>query len=626
MFRIKHRCLNCLIVLVFSFCFDSSHLLAQEPNLTASESSPALMPPEEAASHLAKRVEPVYPPLARMTGTRGSVALRLTIATDGKVEKAVVLSGHPLLLPAALDAVKRWEYTPFVRHGKPVEATVEVSLYFANVVPRHPPVPFPEVKDLNSVVIELGRGYYALKIVGDGTVEFDGDEYVCVSGRHRGRIREEDFRTLLDAFRAANYFSLDDEYGGFQTDSYATSSSIKIGDQKKEIQYYYGAPQSLTELEDKIDLVSHSRKWVSCDEETVPALQAEGMDFRSRNKNVEAILFGALSHSDAKVVRDLIDKGINLRVRTYWGRTPLMIAAMRGLPDMVGILLKARADVSAASENGETVLMYGSSSGDADVVRQLLKAHAIVNGRSKVGNTALMAAAAAGNPEVVAILLHAGAGVNVRGWRNTTALLAGAKGELESGEIIMGDLHAEIPDEAIDRAKVVRLLIDAGADANAVDEEGENALSTIYDETVRELLKTKINVNARNKDGETPLIATVAPKVAELLVNGGAELDLADPKGRTALMHAAKNNYVEILRVLTRAGAKLDLQDTDGSTALMLCAEKGLENSVKVLIDAHAAVNPRDHENLTALGRLRRSRGRGTTTAEKLLLAAGGTE
>ena len=303
-----------------------------------------------------------------------------------------------------------------------------------------------------------------------------------------------------------------------------------------------------------------------------------------------------------------------------------MIAAMRGLPDMVGILLKARADVSAASENGETVLMYGSSSGDADVVRQLLKAHAVVNGRSKVGNTALMAAAAAGNPEVVAILLRAGAEVNVRGWRNTTALLAGANGELESGEGIMGDLHAEIPDEVIDRTKVVRLLIDAGADVNAIDDQSENALFTIYDETARELLKTKINVNARNNDGETPLIATVASEVAELLANGGAELDLADPKGRTALMHAARNNYVEILRVLTRAGAKLDLQDTDGSTALMLCAEKGLENSVKVLIDAHAAVNPRDHENLTALGRLRRSHGRDIAATEKLLLAAGGTE
>ena len=106
-------------------------------------------------------------------------------------------------------------------------------------------------------MIELGRGYYALKIAGDGTVQFDGYEYVCVLGRHRGRIREEDFRTLLDAFRAANYFSLDDEYGGFATDSYATSSSIEIGHQKKEIQYYYGAPQSLTELEDKIDLLSH---------------------------------------------------------------------------------------------------------------------------------------------------------------------------------------------------------------------------------------------------------------------------------------------------------------------------------------------------------------------------------
>jgi ankyrin repeat protein len=235
--------------------------------------------------------------------------------------------------------------------------------------------------------------------------------------------------------------------------------------------------------------------------------------------------------------------------------------------------------------------------------------------------------AAAGNPELVSILLQAGARVNARVRKKTTALLARSMGELEFEDLVMGEPHADVPDESIDRAKVVRLLLDAGSDVNAKNEDGENALFTIHDEAVRELIGTKIDIDARSKDGKTALMDTVAAKVAELLVKAGAGLDLTDPDGRTALMRGAENNYVENLKVLVEAGAKLDLQDNDGSTAVMLCAEKGLQNSVEVLLNAHANLNLRDHEGLTALGRLHRSRTNNDVgAAEKLLLAAGATD
>lgn len=495
------------------------------------------------------------------------------------------------------------------------------------VTSKHQPTPFPEVNDLKAVTITLSRGSYALKITGDGTVEYEGSGFVCVEGKHRGRISEEDFKTLLDDFRAADYFSLEDEYGGVATDSYATGSSITIGNQKKEIEYYFGAPPALTQLEDTIDRLSHSRKWVNCDSETIPALVAEGVDIRGTDKAMKRLLIGAVSYGDADVIADLIRAGIDLRVKDYGERTPLMIAASRGLPNMVETLLKAGADPNAANEGGRTVLMYGASSGSAEVLQKLLRAGARVNKRSKEGNTALMAAAATGNPELVAKLLRAGANVNVRGWKKTTALLAGSMGELEFADSFMGEPRAEIPDEVVDRAKVVRLLIDAGANVNDVNEEGENALFTIYEEAVQEVAKTRIDINARDSDGETPLIATVAPEVAEVLVRAGANPNLTDPSGQTALMHDAKNNYVENLKVLVKAGAKPDLQDNEGSTALMLCSEKGLEDSVAVLVNAHAQVNLRDKQGLTALGRLYRAGGgNGKATVERLLLTAGGTE
>lgn len=622
--KFVRSCFAVLSLLVFlPLCSFSS----QEGGiLLVGEQDVPLTASEEVLSHLTNRVEPMYPPLAKIARIRGSVLVRLIIGADGKVRGARALSGHPLLVEAALDAVRQWSFTPFVKNGLAAEVMTDVNVDLPTI-PEHRAMPFPEVPDPRAVTITLSRGSYALKITGNGTVEYTGFGSVCVEGRHLGQIREEEFRSLLDAFRSADYFSLEDEYGGVATDSYATGSSITIGNQKKEIEYYFGAPPALTQLEDTIDRLSHSRKWVNCDSETIPALVAEGVDLRGTDKAMKRLLISAVSYGDADVVADLIRAGIDLRVKDYGERTPLMIAASRGLPNMVETLLKARADPNASNEGGRTVLMYGASSGSEEVLQALLKAGARVDKRSKEGNTALMAAAATGNPELVAQLLRARANVNVRGWKKTTALLAGSMGELEFADLIMGEPRAEIPDEVVNRAKVVRLLIDAGANVNDVNEEGENALFTIYEEAVRELVKTRIDINARNNDGETPLIATVAPEVAEVLVRAGAKLDLTNPNGQTALMHGAKNNYVENLKVLVKAGANLDLQDSEGSTALMLCAEKGLENSVEVLVNAHANVNLRDNQGLTALGRLHKSGGgNGRAATERLLLAAGGTE
>jgi TonB family protein len=604
-------------------------LLCQELREPSSGSTIPLASPEEASSHLTRRIEPVYPPLARMARIQGKVVLQLTVGVDGRAVEVRTLSGHPLLLQAALDAVRQWEYKPFTENGKARETAVDVTLDFPSNRPVHPPLPFPEVKDLKAVTITLSRGSYSLKITGDGTIEYDGVGSVCVEGKHHGRISEEDVRALLQNFRTAKYFSLDDEYGGTATDSYTTVSSITIGGQKKRIEYMDGAPLELSGLEDAIDTASHSRKWVSCNAETVPALRAEGINPRTYEQANAALLVGATYYGNADAVRDLIDADTNVHVHDFNGKTPLMIAAMRGLPEMVESLLQAGANPSAPDDNGRTVLMYGASSGNADVLQELLRAGAEVNAGSKEGskegNTALMAAA--GNPELVSILLQAGARVNALGRKKTTALLARSMGELEFEDLVMGEPHADVPDESIDRAKVVRLLLDAGSDVNAKNEDGENALFTIHDEAVRELIGTKIDIDARSKDGKTALMDTVAAKVGELLVKPGAGLDLTDPDGRTALMRGAENNYVENLKVLVEAGAKLDLQDNDGSTAVMLCAEKGLQNSVEVLLNAHANLNLRDHEGLTALGRLHRSRTNNDVgAAEKLLLAAGATD
>ena len=86
---------------------------------------------------LLKRVDPTYPPEARSAKIQGAVVLKLNIDKEGNVYKVELVSGHPLLAPAAIDAVKQWKYKPYLLQGDPVqvETTVTVNFTLANEPP-----------------------------------------------------------------------------------------------------------------------------------------------------------------------------------------------------------------------------------------------------------------------------------------------------------------------------------------------------------------------------------------------------------------------------------------------------------------------------------------------------------
>src|SRR6516225_6059202 len=83
------------------------------------------------AAKLVNRVQPVYPPLARQTRISGTVKLHAIIGKDGTVQQLQVVSGHPLLVQAALDAVKQWRYQPTLLNGEPVEVDTEIDVIFS---------------------------------------------------------------------------------------------------------------------------------------------------------------------------------------------------------------------------------------------------------------------------------------------------------------------------------------------------------------------------------------------------------------------------------------------------------------------------------------------------------------
>jgi protein TonB len=104
------------------------------------DSNVALPPPAPTVHHpptsrmmegnLIYRVQPEYPALARQVRVQGLVVLRAIISRDGAIENLQVMSGHPLLIQAALNAVRQWRYRPYVLNGEPVEVETEVKVNF----------------------------------------------------------------------------------------------------------------------------------------------------------------------------------------------------------------------------------------------------------------------------------------------------------------------------------------------------------------------------------------------------------------------------------------------------------------------------------------------------------------
>jgi protein TonB len=73
----------------------------------------------------------VYPPLAITTRTQGVVLLEAVISKEGRIESLRIISGHPLLNQAALDAVQQWQYRPTLLNGEPVPVITTITVNFS---------------------------------------------------------------------------------------------------------------------------------------------------------------------------------------------------------------------------------------------------------------------------------------------------------------------------------------------------------------------------------------------------------------------------------------------------------------------------------------------------------------
>jgi hypothetical protein len=124
----------------------------------------------------------------------------------------------------------------------------------------------------NDVIITLERRMcmgtcpvYSIEIFGNGTVVYDGSRFVNVTGQHVSTIPQDKVRDLIEEFYKINYFSLNDTYNEVVvTDQPTVTTSIDTNGTYKSVFDNHGAvaPEGLRALEDKIDEITNSSKWI----------------------------------------------------------------------------------------------------------------------------------------------------------------------------------------------------------------------------------------------------------------------------------------------------------------------------------------------------------------------------
>jgi protein TonB len=83
------------------------------------------------AAALVRKVDPVYPPIAKTAHVSGTVVLHAIIGKDGSVQNLEYVSGPGLLMKSAMDAIKQWRYKPTMLNGEPVEVDTTISVVFS---------------------------------------------------------------------------------------------------------------------------------------------------------------------------------------------------------------------------------------------------------------------------------------------------------------------------------------------------------------------------------------------------------------------------------------------------------------------------------------------------------------
>ncbi|TMJ20032.1 MAG: hypothetical protein E6G92_09840 [Alphaproteobacteria bacterium] len=343
--------------------------------------------------------------------------------------------------------------------------------------------------------IELDRGAcfgscpdYRLIIESSGLVTYEGRGSVLVPGRLQWRVDPEQVSALARRFEAAGFFQLRDSYQGTSSDGPTQTITLTMPGRSRRVVDYRGEedgmPAAVTELERLIDEIGQSRRGTEGDAGTVGAMRAAGWNFRS--PEAAAAMVVAAATGKLEIVRELHAAGVpaTARVREL---TAVEAAARGGRSDIFQFLVSSGALAESGADLHRRIADAAAAAGNVDILRDLLPfrfdPHA---GRrpllSEAMGTDCEHLSQCDRTAVIRLLLASGVDPNHRGRFGSTAL----------------HLAQTVED--------ARLLVAAGADVNARNDEDETPAMVMYqdwEDIVLYLLEAGTDPRIRSVHGET---------------------------------------------------------------------------------------------------------------------------
>lgn len=443
--------------------------------------------------------------------------------------------------------------------------------------------------------LKNGVGAEFIKILLDGKADInlpddDGKTAIFVAVEHR---RFDDLRTLLT--RGAN-----------------------INHKSK----YYGSTVLTEEINRTVPSLDVVKLLIElgADINTAKALHAA---FRGRGRAFD-------------IAPTLIELGADVNAKNDDDTSPLALAvSMTACPmSTIAMLVKAGAVIDSVDAKGMTPLLHASKSGNTEAVTFLLECKASVNHCDAEGKSALHWCCKGGNAAIVSLLVNAGAELNVQdktdadsGENNggrTPLMYAVYRGDTTTTkDLLRFGPDVNVVDKkkqsalmlALERysnkkADIVEMLLKNKAKVELSDFEGNTALHRTVkgygsaEAVIKLLLDAKADPNVMNDIGETPLMLCREAKSMALLIMGGANVDAIDKAGKTALIHSVNGYGSDIhllLQILLNAKANPNIKDNEGKTALMY-AVRGSSSikSVSLLIDCGANLDLLDNNDQPA--------------------------
>jgi len=286
------------------------------------------------------------------------------------------------------------------------------------------------------------------------------------------------------------------------------------------------------------------------DRATALALLDQRIDVNQAESDGTTALHWAVYNDDVELVTRLIRAGANVNAKNDYGATPMSEAAVAGNPVVIERLLKAGADPDSPNAEGQTALMILARTSNVQAAKLLLRHGADVNAREQWrGQTALMWAAAQKQPAMVKLLVEHGADVNARSKMDTWQRQVTAEPRAQHRP--MGGLTPLLFAARAGCLECVKILVEAGAEVDMADPEGISpllmAITNFNFDIASYLLDKGANPNKFDWWGRAPLYAAV-------------DLNTIPHGGRPDRPSLDRTTSLELIEKLLRLGANPNMQ------------------------------------------------------------------